>query len=309
MHSFIITGFLGTGKTTLLINNIKKYFKDKKIAIVVNEFGEVGVDGQILKNVYSEVLEISEGCICCKLSAEFEKGVKEIIKDYNPEIIFIETSGTSEPFPIFLSLQNLGISVEGIICVIDAKNFNSYKDDATAKYQIGGSNIIVLNKIDLIEEKQLESLEKEVREIKEKYNIKNILTGEVIFKNYVIYKTKFGILPKEIFDGIYKIDEIIKIAQENVETGVFQSKHNFSQRIIYLPDNFSFEDIDKILSNIPNNIFRIKGIIKAKDVPTPLVVNYSFGDLSFSELPSYEGKSFLVFIGSNLETKNIIKLN
>ena len=123
IQSFIITGFLGVGKTTMLTNTVKKYFPDKKVAIVVNEFGDIGIDGNILSNVYSEVLEISEGCICCQLAEEFESGVIEIMNKYDPEIIFVETSGASEPFPIFLSLQNLGISVEGVICVVDAKNF------------------------------------------------------------------------------------------------------------------------------------------------------------------------------------------
>ncbi len=63
IQSFIITGFLGVGKTTMLTNTVKKYFSDKKVAIVVNEFGDIGIDGDILSNVYSEVLEISEGCI------------------------------------------------------------------------------------------------------------------------------------------------------------------------------------------------------------------------------------------------------
>jgi G3E family GTPase len=153
IQSFIITGFLGVGKTTMLTNTVKEHFSDRKVAIIVNEFGDIGVDGNILKNVHSEVLEISEGCICCQLAQEFESGVIEIINKYNPEIIFVETSGASEPFPIFLSLQNLGISVEGVICVVDAKNFDSYKENSTAKYQIGGSNIIVLNKTDLVNER------------------------------------------------------------------------------------------------------------------------------------------------------------
>ncbi|MFW6307085.1 MAG: GTP-binding protein, partial [Campylobacterales bacterium] len=137
IHAFVITGFLGVGKSTMLTNTVKEHFKDKKVAIIVNEFGEVGIDGKILKNVHSEVLEISEGCICCKLAEEFERGVIEIIQNYNPEVIFVETSGASEPFPIFLSLKNLGIIVEGIICVVDAKNFTIYRDNQTAKYQLG----------------------------------------------------------------------------------------------------------------------------------------------------------------------------
>ena len=307
--SFVITGFLGVGKTTLLINTIKNYFQDKKVAIIVNEFGEVGVDGTILKNVHSEVLEISEGCICCKLSEEFEKGVMEIIHSYNPEIIFVETSGTSEPFPIFMSLQNLGILVDGVICVIDAKNFDSYKDHSTAKYQIGGSNILVLNKIDLVTEEELKRVEKEVREIKEKYNVKNMLTGKPIFKNYIILKTKFGLLPKEIFTGVLDIEKIEINPEQNILPSNHLQKDSFSEKIVYLPESVKFSYIEKMLSNLPDNIYRVKGIVKFEDIPNPLIVNYSFGDLSFEELPDYKGKSFLVFIGSNLEQQKLIQLN
>ena len=181
IQSFIITGFLGVGKTTMLTNTVKQYFKDKKVAIVVNEFGDIGIDGNVLSNVHSEVLEISEGCICCQLSEEFESGVLEIIAKYSPEIIFVETSGASEPFPIFLSMQNLGISVEGVICVIDSKNLNSYKENSTAKYQIGGSNIMVLNKTDLVTPDELEAVKSEVTQIKDEFNIKNTMTGKTIF--------------------------------------------------------------------------------------------------------------------------------
>lgn len=308
ISSFVITGFLGVGKTTLLINTVKNYFQDKKVAIVVNEFGEVGVDGAILKNVYSEVLEISEGCICCKLSEEFEKGVKEIVQNYNPEMIFVETSGTSEPFPIFISLQNLGISVDGVICVIDTKNFDNYKEQSTAKYQIGGSNILVLNKIDLIDEDTLKRLENEVREIKEKYNVKNILTGQPIFKNYVLFKTKYGVLPKEIFLGVTDLEKISKLP-ENIMPSTHIYDDKFSQSIIYLPDTMEFKELEKLLSNIPKSVYRIKGIVKLRDIQSPLIVNYSFGDLKFEEFPNYDGKSFLVFIGSDLKNQNIIKLN
>ena len=186
IQSFVITGFLGVGKTTMLTNTVKEHFSDKKVAIIVNEFGDIGVDGNILSNVYSEVLEISEGCICCQLAQEFESGVIEIMNKYDPEVIFVETSGASEPFPIFMSLQNLGIAVEGVICVVDSKNFDSYKDNSTAKYQIGGSNILVLNKTDLVTDDELETAKQEVIKIKDQYNIKNNLTGQTVFNSYVI---------------------------------------------------------------------------------------------------------------------------
>lgn len=306
ISSFVITGFLGVGKTTMLTNSVKQYFPDKKIAIVVNEFGDIGVDSKVLSNVYSEVLEISEGCICCQLAEEFESGVKEIIEKYDPEIIFVETSGASEPFPIFLSLQNLGISVDGIICVVDAKNFSSYKDNSTAKYQLGGSNIIVLNKTDLVSEDEALKVEKELGEIKEAYNIKNTMTGKAIFKNYVVHRAQQGLVNKEVFEGIYKLEDVVKLAEDfkHLDHTV---KDSLTQKVAYIKEDIVFNDVDAILENIPENIYRVKGVVKVKDVPNAIFVNYSFGDVTFEELPDYEGKSLLIFIGEDID-RNVTSL-
>jgi len=285
----------------MLTNSVKKHFGDKNIAIIVNEFGDVGIDSKILTNVHSEVLEISEGCICCKLAQEFESGVIEIINNYKPEIIFVETSGASEPFPIFLSLQNLGISVEGIICVVDSKNFDSYKDNSTAKYQLGGSNIIVLNKTDLVSEAELAAVEKEIVATKEKYNIKNNLTGKPIFNNYIVHHAEQGIVGKEVFEGTFRLDEIITMAKEYEQHHDHTTKDSITQKVVYIKEGINFSDIDTLLKTIPKNIYRLKGIVKTEDVTNPLFVNYSFGDVSFEELPEYNEKSLLIFIGESID--------
>ena len=300
IQSFVITGFLGVGKTTMLINTVKKYFSDKKVAIVVNEFGDIGVDGNILSNVYSQVLEISEGCICCQLAEEFESGVIEIMNKYNPEIIFIETSGASEPFPIFLSLQNLGIAVEGVICVVDSKNIASYKDNSTAKYQIGGSNIIVLNKTDLVSDAELETVKQDVIAIKEEYNIKNNLTGKTIFDRYVIDYAQQGLLNKEVFEGVYKVDEIIGLAKDYQHNDHI-SRNSITQKVAYLKENIEFNDIEKVLNSLPKSIYRVKGVVRTKDIPNPLVINYSFGNVSYDELDTYTEPSIMIFIGEAIE--------
>ena len=300
VHSFILTGFLGVGKTTMLTNTVKKHFSDKKIAIVVNEFGDVGVDSKILTNVHSEVLEISEGCICCKLAEEFESGVTEIINKYNPEIIFVETSGASEPFPIFLSLQNLGISVEGIICVCDAKNFDSYKENSTAKYQVGGSNIIVLNKTDLVTDEELEEVTNEIVAIKEQYNIKNNLTGKTIFNNYLIHHAQQGIVDKDVFEGVYEVDEIVGLAKDYKHLD-HTSKDSITQKVAYLNDKIEFKDIDDVLKALPNSIYRVKGVVKTTDVQKPIFINYAFGDVSYEELEDYKEQSILIFIGESID--------
>jgi len=306
ISSFVITGFLGVGKTTMLTNSVKENFSDKKIAIIVNEFGDIGVDSQILKNVHSEVLEISEGCICCQLAEEFEAGVAEIISKYNPEMIFVETSGASEPFPIFMSLQNMGISVDGVICVVDSKNFSTYKENSTAKYQVGGSNIIVLNKTDLVSEEELRAVEKDIREVKEKYNIKNTMTGKPVFNNYYIHRAEQGIVGKEVFEGVYKVEEVVEFAQDFKHLD-HTLKDSITQKVAYLKADINFADVDEILENLPSNIYRVKGVVKVKDVPNAIFINYSFGDVSFEELTDYEEKSLLIFIGENVE-KDVVAL-
>jgi len=300
IQSFIITGFLGVGKTTMLTNTVKEHFSDKKVAIVVNEFGDIGVDGNILSNVYSEVLEISEGCICCQLAEEFESGVMEIMNKYNPEIIFVETSGASEPFPIFLSMQNLGVSVEGVICVVDSKNLDSYKDNSTAKYQIGGSNIIVLNKTDLVNDDELEAVKKDVIQIKDEYNIKNTLTGKTIFNSYVINNAEQGVVNKEVFEGVYKVDEIIGLAKDYKHLD-HTTKDSITQKVAYLKEDIEFNDVDEVLNMLPKSIYRVKGVVKVKDVPNPIVINYSFGNVSFEELDEYTEPSIMIFIGESID--------
>jgi len=297
IHSFIITGFLGVGKSSMLTNTIKNHFGDKNVAIIVNEFGEIGVDQNILKNVHSDVIEISEGCICCEMSQEFESGVIEITNKYKPEILFIETSGAAEPFPVFLSLQNLGISVEGVVCVVDAKNYDNYMHNATAKYQVGGSNIILLNKTDLVTEEELNKAQRDIITYKERHDIKNTMTGKKVFNNYIIHHAQQGVLPKDVFEGVYHIDEIIGLVtdgHEHQHDSIDRSVGKFNRKIV-------FDEVDAILNALPKNIYRVKGMIKVEDVPTALIVNYAFGNVSFEELNDYEGESALVFIGEDID--------
>ena len=299
IHSYIITGFLGVGKSSMMTNTIKNHFQDKQIALIVNEFGEIGVDQNILKNVHSDVIEISEGCICCTMAQEFETGVIEIINKYNPEIIFVETSGAAEPFPVFMSLQNLGIAVDGVICVADVKNYTSYMDNPTAKYQVGGSNIIVLNKTDLVNDEELEVAKKDILAIKKEHDIKNTLTGKKVFNNYFLHTAEQGIVAKEVFEGSYEINEIVDIVNTQ-----YNHEHNhdlIDRRASKLAQGIKFNDVDQLLKELPINIYRVKGMVKLDDVPTPLIVNYSFGNVSFDELSDYDGDSILVFIGDSID--------
>ena len=302
ISSFVITGFLGVGKTTMLMNSVKQYFPDKKVAIVVNEFGDIGVDSTILKNVHSEVLEISEGCICCQLAEEFESGVQEIIQKYDPEILFVETSGASEPFPIYYSLNTLGITVEGVICVIDSKNYKTYMDEDIFKYQIGGSNILVLNKSDLVNENEIKEIEEDISSIKEKYNIKNTMTGIPIFKNHFFVRTSYGELGREIFEDI-SLGEIENL--DDVEK-VAQSTNPLISKTIYIKET-DFDRLDNFITTLPKNIYRAKGLVKLSDIEDTMIANSSFGDVHYDKYDAEIKSSFLVLIGKDID-KTIIEL-
>ncbi len=296
VSSFVITGYLGSGKTTLILNSVREHLKDKRVALIVNEFGEVGLDGKILKNAYSEVLEIEEGCICCKLSQEFERSVVKIMEDYKPDVIVVETSGTSEPFPIMFSLRTVGTAVEGVICVVDSKNFFKYKDEDTAKYQLASSNIVVLNKIDLVDEKQLSRVEEEVRRIKESYKLENLFAREEKKNLYSIYRSVKGKVPAEVFAGVGNPLQLKELPHTH-------GHGDIGQRVVEFGEKVSYEKLMEFLSNLPPEVYRAKGIVRIDSYPYPVLVHYVFGDIDIgTPVQGYEGKSFIVLIGKNLGT-------
>lgn len=299
IQSFIFTGFLGVGKTTMLSNAIKEYFSDKKVALIVNEFGEIGIDGAILKNVHSEVLEISQGCICCQLTDTFSDGVKEIVQKYDPEIVFVETSGVSEPFPIFFALYKLGISIEGIICVVDSKNFDLYKESSSAKNQIGGSNIIILNKTDLVNEAELKALTKEIKEIKNEYDVKDF-SGIKVFNNYMIEHAVQGKVSQKVFKSIYKTDEIIEISQENNYHDHTDSD-GVTQKVCYIKKDTTAEEIETLLASLSKNVYRAKGIVKLKELEKKQLINYAFGYVSSEDIDLDDQQDVFVFIGESID--------
>ncbi len=299
LPAFVVTGFLGSGKTTLLINSARTHFRGKKVAVIVNELGDVGVDGKVLENAYSSVLELPEGCICCSLHAEFEKAIREIREKYDPEVLFVETSGSAEPFPVMFSLKSLGFSVDGVFCVIDAKNFEKYSSESTALYQLGGSNIAVINKIDLVSEEKLKELEERILELWESYAVRNVFTGERIFKELRLYRTSFGTLPEEVFAGAVSLNQLLELAKDH-----HQHNHPYTQKVEFYKEPFEYEDLVELFRNLPKDVIRAKGIVRLKHAPYPFFVNYVFGTFELGEeVPNYKGESFVVFI-----TKNPLKV-
>ncbi len=152
----IVAGFLGAGKTTLL-NNMLSLRKDRKLAVIVNDFGSINIDSRLIKSVDEGIIELSDGCVCCSIRAKFFDTVMQLLKSsYAPDHIIVECSGISDPGLVSTTLLSPMLrpllKVDGVITVVDAKNVLSfYKAYPTlVEKQIEFSNFVVLNKIDLI---------------------------------------------------------------------------------------------------------------------------------------------------------------
>ena len=162
----LITGPLGSGKTTLLRHILAT--QREKIAIVMNEFGEIAIDTKVIEGKNVRIAELGGGCVCCSLLGEFEAAVNEIIEKIAPERIVVETTGLAEPEALVFNIQEAlpQCRLDGVVSVIDADMLIRFPElGHTTRLQIEGADILLLNKIDLIEPGQIEPLETKLREI------------------------------------------------------------------------------------------------------------------------------------------------
>jgi G3E family GTPase len=153
----VISGFLGAGKTTL-VNHLLTHNTGANIGVIVNEFGEVGIDGDLIVADEDALIEIRNGCICCTVRTDLVAGVKLLLErsDLNLDRLIIETSGLADPAPVlqtFLADTELltRVELESVVTLVDAANFQHQIDDAIAREQIAFADLIVLNKVDLLE--------------------------------------------------------------------------------------------------------------------------------------------------------------
>jgi G3E family GTPase len=160
----IITGFLGSGKTTLL-NHILQNNQDLKVAVLVNEFGDINIDSQLLVSVDQDMVELSNGCICCTINDGLVDAVYSVLeKSDRIDYLVVETTGVADPLPIALTflgteLQHL-TRLDSILTVIDAESFTPEHYNSEAAFsQIMYGDIILLNKTDLASDAKIAELE------------------------------------------------------------------------------------------------------------------------------------------------------
>lgn len=277
----IITGFLGSGKTTLLKHVLKSF--PRKIAILMNEFGEISIDSKIIKGKNIEITELSGGCVCCSLVGEFEAAIVEIIENIDPEYIIVETTGIAEPDALIFDIQESlpMVRLDGIITIIDADLMLRFPQiGRTTRMQIEDADVLALNKSDLVTSGELSSIKQQIKDMNSRAPI---------------IQTQYCQLDSQILFGIAR--KLQSLPQEHRHQLEYQSL-SFKTHSSFSPKKFK-----RVLNELKDKVCRGKGF-----------VNFSEGTFLFNfvngrwELEPFEKEeTALVFIGKNLEKDCIIK--
>ncbi|MBI4018312.1 MAG: GTP-binding protein [Candidatus Aenigmarchaeota archaeon] len=271
----IITGYLGAGKTTLLQRIIDE--AEERIAILMNEFGEIAIDSKVIQGENINMVELAGGCVCCSLVGEFEAAVKEIIEKANPELIVVETTGVAEPDALAFDIEdNIPVvRLDSIITVVDCDSIIRYPNIGhTGVAQIEMADILILNKRDLVTDEQYEV----VQEICRNHNPKAMIFRAV--KGNVNTRLLFG----TSFERALKRKDH-KEHLEEVEHFGYQTESAFSR-----------EKFEHLAEKIPGNIYRAKGFVRFSD--GAYLFNFVAGRWSLEKFSGDE-KTSLVFIGTN----------
>jgi G3E family GTPase len=168
----IITGFLGSGKTTLL-NHILQNQQGIKTAVLVNEFGEIGIDNDLIVETGEDMVELNNGCICCTINEDLVNAVHKVLsRSEQIDYLVVETTGLADPLPVALTFLGTELRdltrLDSIITLVDSENFSlDLFNSEAAQSQITYGDIILLNKVDLVDEADVDLLEVRIREMKE----------------------------------------------------------------------------------------------------------------------------------------------
>src|SRR2546427_360576 len=151
----ILTGFLGSGKTTLLRHVLAHGLQGKPVAVIMNEIGEVGIDGKVVTGLANveKMVELTSGCICCSIDDyRFDLAIQEIVETARPHLVIIESTGLADPEPLAYRVKNAGLGLDAVITVVDAANVDrELRETAVARMQIEAADFLVVNKTDLVD--------------------------------------------------------------------------------------------------------------------------------------------------------------
>jgi G3E family GTPase len=310
----IITGFLGSGKTTLL-NQILKNKQDLKVAVLVNEFGDINIDSQLLISVDQDMVELSNGCICCTINDSLVDSVYRVLeREERIDYLVIETTGVADPLPIILTFLGTELrdltNLDSILTVVDAETFNAehFHSEAALK-QITYGDIILLNKTDLVTSEKITEVENFIHDVKNGARILHSKYGEVA-------------LPLILNVGLTPTDEYTANDAEDTHEHEHHHDHEHDHHdhhshhlendgfvsISFQSDRpFDMHKFENFLTEeLSQNVFRAKGILWFSDSELRHIFQLSGPryNLHADEWQT-QPKNQVVFIGRKLDNSQI----
>ncbi|KAI9338041.1 CobW/HypB/UreG, nucleotide-binding domain-containing protein [Pilaira anomala] len=269
----VFTGFLGSGKTTQILSLLRQVPKDYKVCLLKNEFGDIAVDSQLAKETNVGVQEMVNGCMCCVLVGQMKLALEELREKFNPDRIIVETSGSAFPAPIAWQIREMegdGFVLDSIITVVDCENFRGYEDTSyTAKLQAQYTDVILLNKHELVNERELD-------DVIDHINVLNTDTPKVKCD-------KDGVSPDLVFGLDTPLFKVGYNQSKSLEDNVFDPKHQKNEvdliQIIQSVNEHKLnrEALETFLKTMPkDDIYRIKGFVRLDDGQL-YILNHAFG--------------------------------
>lgn len=296
----VLTGYLGAGKTTLL-NRILTHEHGKKVAVIVNEFGEVGIDNQLVINADEEIFEMNNGCICCTVRGDLIRIIGNLMRRRDKfDHLVIETTGLADPAPViqtfFMDEEVQSQSfLDAVVTVVDAKHIWQHWDADEVQEQIAFADVILLNKIDLVEPATVDELERRIRTMNAMTKIYRTCNAEIEMNDLLGVKAfdlnrALEIDPEFLGEDAHQHDETIG-SVAIVESGAIHG-----QRLN--------EWLGVLLQSKGPDIFRMKGILNVQGENNRYVfqgVHMLFDGIRDRPWRANETrKNELVFIGRNL---------
>jgi len=310
----IISGFLGSGKTTLL-NHILTNQKGIKTAVLVNEFGEIGIDNELIIKTEEEMIELSNGCICCSINGELVEAIEKLINaNKRLDYIIIETTGLADPLPVAMTLLGSELRdqtrLDSIITLIDAENFSEVAlESSIGRSQVIYGDILLLNKCDLVSNKNIEETISKLKEIKNDVRILKSIKGNIPLNLLLSV-------------GLFETDLINEKESVNIKSHKHKHEHehehvhseednkieDFLSVSFQTKEPFSLRKFQYFLDNqLQSNVFRAKGILWFSESERRHVFHLAGKRISIEDSEwGEERNNQLVFIGKELDKEKML---
>jgi G3E family GTPase len=273
----IITGYLGSGKTSLLRHLIES--SGGRLAVLMNEFGELAIDSRVVAGKNIRIAELSGGCVCCSLVGEFESAIKEIIETVHPDEIIVETTGLAEPDALLFDIrENLPeLLLNAVVTVVDADATHRFPSIGhTGRVQIEMADLILLNKVDLVSEEGIDGIQGRLKEINPSAPI--------------IETVRCRVDPRLIFGQIPR--------RERISPDPAEHEHAMASFQVLLEKPLDRGRFEKAVGDLPDRIYRAKGFVLFPE--GRFLFNFVAGRHDLEAAPDDAGPLGIVFIGEEI---------